>query len=84
MESVTLELTSEELNSLQSINEELSNTLLSLGQIEISKSLLEENKQTLLTNFSQLQQKQEKLAVELTQKYGDGDINLTTGEFTKS
>ena len=81
---VEIQLTAEELNSLQSINEELSNTLLSLGQIEINKSLLEENKQTLLTNFSQLQQKQEKLAVELTQKYGDGNINLTTGEFTKS
>jgi predicted nuclease with TOPRIM domain len=79
-----IQLTAEELNSLQSINEELSNTLMSLGQIEINKSLLEENKQTLLTNFSQIQQKQEKLAVELTQKYGDGNINLTTGEFTKS
>jgi predicted nuclease with TOPRIM domain len=77
-------LTPEELENLKSINTELNSIVVSLGQIEINKSLLETNKQNLLANFSQLQKNQEKLATELTQKYGDGSIDINTGEFTKA
>jgi predicted nuclease with TOPRIM domain len=78
-----IKLTPEELDRLRHINTELSNTIVSLGQIEINKSLLEENKKSLLANYSHLQKEQGELATELTQKYGDGNIDLTTGEFTK-
>jgi predicted nuclease with TOPRIM domain len=81
MESIKLTL--EELDKLQHINTELSNVIVSLGQIEINKSLLEENKKSLLANYSQLQKEQGELATELTQKYGDGNIDLITGDFTK-
>jgi predicted nuclease with TOPRIM domain len=76
-------LTPEELIRLQSTNTELSNIAVSLGQIEINKSFLENDKKSLLDRYSQLQKVQEELATELTQKYGEGNIDLTTGEFTK-
>ena len=82
MEKITL--TSEELNRIQTLNSQINNIALTLGQIEINKSLLEENKKGLLLNYSQLQKEQDELASELTQKYGDGNIDLTTGELTKT
>jgi FtsZ-binding cell division protein ZapB len=69
---------------LQELNSKVADIVTSLGQIEIQISLLKENKRSLLDSFAQIQQDQEVLAQELTQKYGDGKIDITTGEFTKT
>ena len=79
-----IQLAPEELSRLQEANNKVADIVASLGQIEINKSILEENKKSLLANFSQIQQDQEQLATELTQKYGDGTIDITSGEFTKA
>jgi hypothetical protein len=79
-----IQLTPEELSKLQDSNAKVADIVASLGQIEINKSILEENKKSLLASFVQIQQDQEVLAQELTQKYGDGKIDITTGEFTKA
>jgi hypothetical protein len=78
-----IQLTPEELSKLQEFNNKAADIIASLGQIEINKSILEENKKSLLASFVQIQQDQEVLAQELTQKYGDGTIDMTSGEFTK-
>jgi septation ring formation regulator EzrA len=79
-----IQLAPEELSKLQDLNNKVADIITSLGQIEIQVSLLQENKKSLLDNFTQIQQDQDQLAKELTQKYGDGKINITTGEFTKA
>ena len=79
-----IQLAPEELSRLQEANNKVADIVASLGQIEINKSILEENKKSLLANFAQIQQDQEVLAQELTQKYGDGTIDMTSGEFTKT
>ena len=79
-----IQLTPEELSKLQDSNAKVADIVASLGQIEIQVSLLQENKKSLLTSFTQIQQDQDQLAQELTQKYGDGKIDITTGEFTKA
>ncbi len=79
-----IQLTPEELSRLQEGNNKASDIVTSLGQIEIQISLLQKNKEFLLTSFTQLQQDQDQLAQELTQKYGDGKIDIATGEFTKA
>jgi phage shock protein A len=78
-----IQLAPEELSRLQDLNNKVADIVASLGQIEIQVSLLQENKKSLLTSFSQIQQDQDQLAQELTQKYGDGTIDMTSGEFTK-
>jgi len=78
-----IQLASEELSKLQDLNSKVADIVTSLGQIEIQISLLKDNKRSLLASFSQIQQDQEQLAQELTQKYGDGTIDITSGEFTK-
>jgi len=79
-----IQLTPEELSKLQDSNDKVADIVASLGQIEINKSILEENKKSLLASFAQIQQDQDQLAAELTQKYGDGTIDITSGEFTKA
>jgi septation ring formation regulator EzrA len=79
-----IQLASEELSKLQELNAKVADIIASLGQIEIQISLLKDNKRSLLDTFAQIQQDQNQLAQELTQKYGDGTINMTSGEFTKT
>ncbi len=78
-----IQLAPEELSRLQEANNKVADIVASLGQIEIQISLLQKNKESLLASFSQIQQDQDQLATELTQKYGDGTIDITSGEFTK-
>jgi len=79
-----IQLAPEELSRLQEFNNKAADIVASLGQIEIQIFLLQENKKSLLTSFSQIQQDQDQLAQELTQKYGDGTIDMTSGEFIKA
>ena len=79
-----IQLAPEELSRLQEANNKVADIVASLGQIEIQISLLKDNKRSLLGTFAQIQQDQEQLATELTQKYGDGTIDITSGEFTKA
>ena len=79
----TIKLSPEELENLNSINEEYTSILISLGRIETEKLSLEKQKQSLTLQFEKLQSKEQDLAASLTKKYGDGNIDLNTGEFTK-
>ena len=79
-----IQLAPEELSRLQEANNKVADIVASLGQIEIQISLLQKNKESLLASFAQIQQDQDQLATELTQKYGDGTIDITSGEFTKA
>ena len=55
---------------------------MTLGQLDIQKALLEGQRSMVLEELSKLQEKQNVTAKELQSKYGDGNIDLDTGEFT--
>jgi hypothetical protein len=76
-------LESEDLKRLQTLNNEASNIIVALGQIELEKSLMNNQKLDLLGKFTQLQISQESLSKELGEKYGDGTIDLISGEITE-
>jgi hypothetical protein len=67
-------LTAEELQSVISIREQYTNIVVALGEIEIEKAELLENQRA-------LKQKELAIAKELTVKYGEGTIDIETGEF---
>lgn len=72
----TKKIDPQDLKRLQDLNQEAGNIIIWLGQIEIEKSALEAQKTQLLNNFSQLQ----KIQDEIIKKYGEGTVNLDTGE----
>lgn len=75
-------LTAEELNELKEIQMTQEGIISSLGQIETQKQILKNKKDNILNQFSTLQEKQSEVAKNLQEKYGDGNINIETGEFT--
>ena len=75
-------LTQEELTQLKSLREQQNNILMNLGSIEYRMSLLEQNKNELKNQVLELERMNNELGVQLTEKYGSGNLNLETGEIT--
>jgi hypothetical protein len=66
-------LSEKELQKVQS-NQQISNEIIfAIGELELQKI-------SLVDQYRELAQQQNKLGSELTEKYGDGKINLNTGE----
>ena len=74
-------LTQEEIQSLKTIQTNQSNLIQTLGTVEYRIQLLELDKQTLKTQLQKQVEDETKIAEELQEKYGDGNINLEKGEF---
>jgi uncharacterized protein (DUF3084 family) len=74
-------LSKEELDNLKKIQSDSSNLIFNLGQVDMQRSLLEAQRDEILNKLADLQGEQNTLARELQDKYGEGNINLETGEF---
>lgn len=79
----TIKLTQEEIDSLKSIQEESSNLTVSFGQLEIAFQSLKLQKENLVEVLVNLKNKETEIGTQLQEKYGNGNINIETGEFTK-
>jgi uncharacterized coiled-coil DUF342 family protein len=75
-------LTPEELKILQEYQVENNEIVAGLGTIELTIDNLNSQKTELLEKFKKLQTQQSQTAKELQAKYGDGNINLETGEIS--
>ena len=75
-------LTQEELTQLKSFREQQNTLLMNLGSIEYRMSLLEQNKNELKNQVLELEKLNNELGAQLTEKYGNGTLNLETGEIT--
>ncbi len=69
-------LSKEELQKLQELQSEGNQLIFSLGQLEAQKI-------SIFSQVEKIQKERDILGVELQEKYGDGNINIETGEFTK-
>tara|TARA_Y100000114_G_scaffold156044_1_gene181824 strand:+ start:2760 stop:3014 length:255 start_codon:yes stop_codon:yes gene_type:complete len=75
-------LTEEELKVLREYQQKQNDITFNLGNIDIQKALLEGQRSSILEQLADLQEKSNKTAKELQEKYGDGNIDLVTGEIT--
>ena len=73
-------LSQEELDSVKAIKNEYTNLAVSLGELELQKANITKEKQRLLDTQLQLIEKENEIAKQLSDKYGNGTINLETGE----
>ena len=81
MEKVLLE--KKELDTIKEIQQIELNLVDQLGSIEYQIQTLRLQKDNLKQEIIKLQTKSQKFGDDLQQKYGDGNINIETGEFTK-
>lgn len=71
-----IKLSKEELQKLQELQSEGNQLIFSLGQLETQKI-------SIFSQIEKIQKERDILGAELQEKYGDGNINIETGEFTK-
>jgi len=76
-------ITEEEKASFANLRESEEQIIIGLGQIEYQIQSLELEKDNFTTKLKDFKQAQLTLGQSLTEKYGDGNVNLETGEFTK-
>ena len=79
----TVILTQEELDGLKSIQEQGNQIMTGFGQVEVAIQTLELQKESLIEALAELKQKETQYGQTLQDKYGNGNINIETGEFTK-
>lgn len=82
----TKQLTQEELSSVKELSIKLSEITSKFGQIKVEKlnllaqiTALDELEKSLDTEYFELKEKEYNLSKELSDKYGDGVLNLETG-----
>lgn len=77
-------ITEEEKAKLAELRQREEQIIIGLGQIEYQIQSLELDKDSLTEQLSQLRKDQSTLGQNLTEKYGDGNVNIDTGEFIKA
>ena len=74
-------LTQEELQQLQEMQQQNQALALELGNLELTKIQIESRYDELVEFHTQLKDKEKEIGKELSEKYGNGTIDLEKGEF---
>jgi hypothetical protein len=74
-------LTVEEIEKLQEIQQKNAAVATELGNLEITKLQIEARKAEIVEFFSKLKEDEQTFGKELSDKYGNGSIDLEKGEF---
>lgn len=75
----TKNLTQEELQQLKDIRSEVLQLASTLGELSYQEVLISLDKAKITDAIKQVREKEQAVFAELTQKYGDGFVNLDTG-----
>ena len=74
-------LTPEEINEIKSTQETQEELVTSFGELEFQIQTLELQKEKLVEQLETYKTKEKELANQLSQKYGNGTINIEKGVF---
>lgn len=77
-------LTQEEFEKLQTLNQEFMNITMDFGALEVQKLSLENKRKFLENSLMEKQTESDKFTQSLREKYGDININISSGEFVKA
>lgn len=75
-------LSEKELQPLKEYQEKINIIVVSLGKLDLQINSLENTKKNLIKEYQEIENSQQKMALELQDKYGEGNIDLESGEFT--
>lgn len=77
-------LTKEEIENLTSLQQQQNDLIFNLGQTEYQLEFFENRKKEIYQQLGALEGKQTETAQEIEKKYGQGSVNLESGEFIKA
>lgn len=78
----TVKFTDEELAEIKTLQNLYNTVVFQAGQVHIDSIAFEERKRVVEANLEEVKGKETELVSKLTTKYGQGSINLESGEFT--
>lgn len=78
-----MKLTDSEILQIKELQEQQDSLITTFGQLEYQIQLLGIQKKKLIEDLEKIRKKEKDIAQELTQKYGNGTINIEEGIFTK-
>lgn len=86
--STPIKLTEQEVQKVQELQNNYATITAQLGQLKIEMILVNEQlkrltelENTFTAKYLSIQTDEETFAKQISEKYGDGDINIETGEF---
>lgn len=79
-----IKLSKEEINKLDESRTEENKILVEAGRIALNKILFQEREDQNVEEYKKFRSKQNELAQSLQNKYGEGTINIDSGEFIKA
>lgn len=77
-----MQIEQEELNNLVKIREKYTKLIIELGQIELEMLELQQSKTNISNIFSTIKQEEILEMNKIKEKYGNGEVNIETGEFS--
>jgi hypothetical protein len=79
-----IQLSQEELDNIKQLQATQQNLISGFGQVEYQLQVLEAQKDKLVESLAQLQEEEINLGRVLTEKYGNGSIDIDSGLFTRT
>tara|TARA_R100000008_G_scaffold85365_1_gene75097 strand:+ start:228 stop:476 length:249 start_codon:yes stop_codon:yes gene_type:complete len=79
---MSTKLTEEELGKINAIGQQEADIVLKIGQSEIQLDAIKKQKEVLLQQLTDLGKERTNLMNDMQAKYGEGTIDINTGEFT--
>ena len=73
-----------ELGSLREINKRNQELYYNIGKLVTTKDQIDEQVSKFYSELKELEEEQETMFSKIKEEYGEGNINLETGEFTPS
>ena len=77
-------LSKEEIETLTSLQQEQNGLINQLGSVEYQLGFLNRQKTLIKTELEAFEKRQQEQAQKLEEKYGQGTVNLESGEFIKA
>ena len=82
--SEQIKLSQEELDSIKQLQNQQQSLINQFGQLEYQMQLLELQKDQLVETIGKLQNEEKEIGTNLTEKYGNGTVDLESGMFAKT
>lgn len=76
-----IKLTTEEIEKLQGIQQKNAAVVSELGNLELTKLQMETRRANIIEFINSLREEEQTFGKELSDKYGNGSIDLEAGEF---
>lgn len=78
----TVKFTDEELSEIRELQNLYNTVVFQAGQYQLDKMTLSNKRKQVEANLEEVKRREQEIISKLTTAYGQGSINLETGEFT--